>query len=168
MDEMDITIRTASLGDLTAVDAVFARAYPALLKLDYPPSVLVTALPLISRAQPRLLASGTFYLAEINDTIVGAGGWSVGAPDGAQRAKRLGHIRHLVTDVGHTRRGIACALMRHVFKTAGAAGICRLNCQSTRTAVPFYEAMGVEVLDEISVPLRPGISFPAVAMTRVL
>ena len=72
-----IAVRTARSGDLAAVDAVLARAYPRLLKPDYPPSVLVTALPLISRAQPSLLASGTYYVVEDDaGQVVGAGGWT--------------------------------------------------------------------------------------------
>ena len=49
-----IRVRPAERSDMAAVDALLARSYPRLLKPDYPPSVLVTALPLISRAQPAL------------------------------------------------------------------------------------------------------------------
>lgn len=168
MTEIDFTIRTATSADLAAVDAVFARAYPVLLKPDYPPSVLVTALPIISRAQPKLLASGTFYLAEIEGRIIGAGGWTQGAPGGAKEGARVAHVRHLVTDTGYTRRGVGRALMFHIFKTAAAAGMTQMKCQSTRTAVPFYTSVGFEPLGEIDVPLRPGIVFPAQAMQRPL
>lgn len=168
MTQTDILIRTATSADLATVDAVFARAYPVLLKPDYAPSVLVTALPIISRAQPKLLKSGTFYLAEIEGKIVGAGGWTQAAPGGAQSSERTAHIRHLVTDVGYTRRGIGRALMFHIFETAAGAGITRLKCQSTRTAVPFYASVGFEALGDINVPLRPGIEFPAVSMERTL
>ena len=48
-------LRTASKQDIAAVDALLARAYPRLVKADYPPSALVMALPLISRAQPDLV-----------------------------------------------------------------------------------------------------------------
>ena len=40
----ELTVRVAHPGDLAALDALFARTYPSLLKHDYPPSVLVTAL----------------------------------------------------------------------------------------------------------------------------
>ncbi|MEL7459441.1 MAG: GNAT family N-acetyltransferase [Pseudomonadota bacterium] len=168
MSDGPVTIHTATPADLAQVDALFARAYPVLLKPDYPPSVLVTALPLISRAQPKLLSSGTFYCAQIDGQIVGAGGWTPGAPGGAQTSARVGHVRHLVTDQNHTRQGIGRALMGHVFDVAARAGMTAMHCQSTRTAVPFYRAVGFQVIGEITVPLRPGIDFPAVAMTRDL
>jgi len=163
-----LTIDVATPADLAAVDALLARSYPVLLKPDYPPSVLVTALPLISRAQPRLLASGTYFVARAGEEIVGAGGWNAGAPAGAVSAGGIGHIRHVVTDHRRTRQGIGRALMDRVFATARAAGVRHLACQATRTAVPFYAAVGFETLCEINVPLRPGIVFPAVRMARAL
>ncbi len=58
--------------------------------------------------------------------------------------------------------------MARVLAEAREAGLTRLDCHATRTAVPFYAALGFEVLGPISVPLRPGIVFPAVAMRRAL
>lgn len=47
MEVDSLTFRTALRGDLSAVDALMARSYAKLLAADYPPSVLVTALPII-------------------------------------------------------------------------------------------------------------------------
>ncbi len=168
MSDTTLQIDTATPADLAETDALFARAYPVLLKPDYPPSVLVTALPIISRAQPKLLASGTFYVARLDGAIVGAGGWTPGAPGGARSQRAVGHIRHVVTDQDYTRRGVGRAIMARIFETAMAAGMGELKCQATITAVPFYKSMGFNVLGDITVPLRPGIDFPAVAMARPL
>ena len=157
-----LTIRTSSPDDLSALDLLFARSYPKLLKADYPPSVLVTALPLISKAQPRLLGSGRYFVAELADEIVGAGGWS------PHRRVGFGEVRHVVTDFRHQRRGVARALLEWVVEDAQREGIRVLNCQSTRTAVPFYQALGFMTLGPIEVPLAAGISFPAIQMQRKL
>jgi GNAT superfamily N-acetyltransferase len=156
-------IRVARPSDLSLVDALFARSYPRLLKADYAPSVLVTALPHISRAQPSLLASGTYYVAEEGAAILGAGGWT---RDRADRAK--GHVRHLVVNDRYLRRGIARDLMVTSFATAREAGIKALECWATYTAEPFYSAVGFRSLGPIQVPLQPGITFPAVRMARTL
>ena len=58
--------------------------------------------------------------------------------------------------------------MRRVFETARDAGIGRLDCLSTLTAEPFYAAMGFQSSGLVTVPLRPGIDFPAVHMQRFL
>ncbi len=160
---MAFVIRPSTMADLARVDALLARSYPKLLKADYPPSVLVTALPIISRAQPALLRSGTYFVAEEGGAIIGAGGWT---PD--RRVRRLGHIRHVVTDDRHLRRGIARALLERCFETARAAGCVRLECWSTRTAVPFYESVGFEKVSLMDVQLAGGISFPSVRMLRAL
>ncbi len=156
------TVRPSTRADMTALDALFARTYPRLLKADYAPSVLVTALPIISRAQPGLVTCGTYFVVVDTDVgIIGAGGWT-------RAASGVGNIRHVVTDDRQTRRGVGRALMEHVFATARAAGVMRLDCMSTLTAVPFYQAVGFVVRGPITVPLGPGIDFPAIAMQRDL
>ena len=164
-----ITIRITTLADLAAVDALLAASYPVLLKPHYPPSVLVMALPLISRAQPGLIRSGTYFLAEDADgTVLAAGGWSHGVPQGGVGPRDLGHIRHVVTHPRAVRQGLGSAILRHAMCQALRAGITRLHCQSTRTAVPFFQALGFRVAGDIDITLRPGITFPAVQMTRPL
>ncbi|MEL7165691.1 MAG: GNAT family N-acetyltransferase [Pseudomonadota bacterium] len=159
----DFTIRPTTLADMAAVDALLARTYPKLLKADYPPSVLVTALPIISRARPELITSGTYYVVEDRDVILGAGGWT------RDRANPgLGHIRHVVTDDRALRRGIGRALMQHCFDVARAAGITWMECWATRTAVPFYEAVGFQTVRPIDVTLQGGIVFPSIRMLRPL
>lgn len=157
-----ISVRPSVTSDMAGVDALLARSYPALLKADYAPSVLVTALPIISRARPELITCGTYYVAvDAAGAIVGAGGWTVqrGAPTVAD-------IRHVVTDHRRTREGIARAIFDEIFAQSAAAGITKFECWSTFTAVPFYAAMGFREVGPIEVPLRRGITFPAVRMVR--
>lgn len=161
-------IRPTQKADIPAVDALLARSYPVLLKPDYPASVLVMALPLISRAQPGLVTCGTYFGVFDDAELVSAGGWTRANPEGSGTAQDIGHIRHVVTDPTRTRKGFGRALMLHVLMDAKAQGIRLMRCNSTRTAVPFYAACGFQRLHDIDVPLRPGISFPAVAMENLL
>ena len=64
-DPGQITIRPTTLADTPAVDALLAASYPVLLKPDYRPSVLVTALPLINTRSPRSSQSRSPTRAEI-------------------------------------------------------------------------------------------------------
>jgi GNAT superfamily N-acetyltransferase len=164
MSAGSITLRSSTGRDFDAIDAMLARSYHKLLKNDYAPSVMVTAVPLISRANPSLVKSGTYYVAETADgTIIGAGGWSA-----SSLSRGVAEVRHLVVDWRHQRQGIGRRLMMGIFAEAQLQGIRRMEARSTRTAVVFYEAMGFDSVGQIIVPLRPGIDFPAVAMRRFL
>ena len=161
-----ITLRTAVPSDLAGVDRLLGRSYPRLLAPDYPPSVMVLAVPIIARARPELLASGRYLVAiDAEGTVVAAGGWSASRPQGgAAVAADQGHVRHVATDPDAVRQGIGRQLMQAVLADAAQAGVRRMECLSTRTAVPFYAALGFRVVGETDVPLGPGISFPAVRM----
>lgn len=156
-------IRPTTKADMAAVDALLARSYPKLLKADYPPSVLVTALPIISRAQPELMRCGTYYVVEEGRRMLGAGGWTPDRKDATR-----GHIRHVVTDDRALRRGVGRLLMTHCFDVAQAHGMVRMECWSTRTAVLFYKAVGFAEIGLMDVTLADGIVFPSVRMARDL
>ncbi len=160
-----ITVRRSTMADLEAVDTLLARSYPAQLKKDYPPSVLVTAVPIIARAQPALLGSGRYFVAQTDEgAIVAAGGWSTRAPQAPSEGGRIGHVRHVVTDHRMTRRGIGRALMTDVMDDASRQGVRQMLCQSTFTAEAFYGALGFRRQSLIEIELRAGIVFPAVMM----
>ena len=163
-----LTIRAATPDNLGAVERLLARSYPAILKADYPPSVLVTAVPRIARARPELLASGTYLLALEGGRVVAAGGWTAASPVAGGGARRLAHVRHVATDPDRLRRGLARALLERSMAAARSAGMDSMSALSTRTAVPFYAALGFSALEEVEVPLAAGIVFPAVRMARAL
>lgn len=154
-----ITIRPAEISDMAQVDALLAQSYPRLLKPDYPPSVLVAAVPLISRAQPRLFGCGTYHVAEEGGQVLGAGGWT-----SDHDIAHKGHIRHPCTDHRALRRGIGRALMMRSLTQARDAGVAEMECWSTLTAHKFYQALGFVAEGPMQVPLQPGISFPAIRM----
>ena len=158
-----MNIRPTTIADLAVVDALLARSYPKLLKADYPPSVLVTVLPVIARAQPKLLRCGTYYVVEEDGQVLGAGGWT---PDRTDPA--LGHIRHVATDDRALRRGVGRRLLNHCFDTARAAGVQRMECWATLTAERFYQAVGFQTVGPMDVTLEGGIRFPSLRMLRDL
>lgn len=161
-------VRAATLEDTGAIDLLMARSYPALLRPDYPPSTLVMALPHIVKAQPALLSSGHYFVAEIAGEIVAAGGWSFAHPGGKPGVRGVGHVRHVVCAPERTRQGVGRSLMANVAVQAKGSGVARLDCLSTRTAAPFYAALGFETRGEVDLQLAPGIVFPCIAMSKPL
>lgn len=154
-------VRLARPDDLSAVDALLARSFPRLLRADYPPSIMVTLVPKLSRARPELLASGQYFVAEdTRGRILGAGGFSLSG--------LVANIRQVATDPDATRQGIGRRLMQAVFEAADPLGVTRYDCMSTLTAVPFYASVGFVALGPVDVPLAPGLAFQVIRMQRVL
>lgn len=165
----DFTIRPSSSADMPALDVLLRKSYGVLLAADYGPAELADALPRISQAQPRLVESGTYFVALRGSTLIGCGGWTRDVPGGAGAAQTdVAHIRHVATDPDAVRAGVGRALLHRIFDTAGAAGVRRIACYSTRTAVPFYTALGFRDLAAVDIPLGDGITFAARHMVRSL
>ncbi|TNC73061.1 GNAT family N-acetyltransferase [Rubellimicrobium roseum] len=158
-----LTIRRATPEDISAVDALLARSYGPLLRADYPPSTLVLALPRMARAQPALFRFGRYFLAEEGRHLLGSGGWSIEPPGGGATVSGLGHVRHVATDARAARRGVGRAIMGRVLEEAKGAGMERLSCLSTLTAVPFYAALGFREGPRVTLAFG-GAPFAAVEM----
>jgi GNAT superfamily N-acetyltransferase len=174
MTHTTLALRLATPADLEAVDLLLRRSYLRLLAADYPPSVMVTAVPLIARARPELLASGRYWVALAEGgRVVGAGGYSLAAPGPRGAAALPGavtdgvaHVRHVAVDPAHLRRGVARAILTAAMAAARGEGVARFDCLSTRTAVPFYASLGFRATGPAEISLAPGITFPAVRMLR--
>jgi len=99
--------RIAEPDDEGAVSAVLLASYTALLAKDYAPAVLAAALPRMVRANPALLAEGSFYVIDGPDgTVIGCGGWTRAAPGSGEQTASVGHLRHFATHPAEARRGI--------------------------------------------------------------
>src|SRR5262245_19657546 len=125
------SLRAARRDDAAAVSALLEASYRQLLAPDYDPRLLAVALPLMIRANPRLLASGTYDVAQAaGEAIVGCGGWTMEAAGGGESTPGVGHIRHFAIHPDWTRRGIGRALLDRCLEEARASGIETLECFS--------------------------------------
>lgn len=155
--------------DAESVTALLEACYPKLFASGYEPEVLAAALPRMTKANPRLLAWGNFFVAENESgAIIGCGGWSKEQPGSKDHRESDGHIRHFATHPDWLRRGIATAILDRSIDQARAAGIQRLECYSSLVAVSFYEASGFEVIGPWTVELGPGVTLPGCLMRRIL
>ena len=160
-------VMPATPADAGTVTRILAASYPSLMRGAYPDALLDRALPLITRANPALLESGTYYLAlaESGESIA-CGGWSHRPPERDESEAGLAHIRHFATHPDWTGRGAGRAIYRSCEDQARAAGFTRFLCYSSRNGEPFYAALGFRRLREIAVPMGPGLRFPSILMMR--
>src|SRR3546814_12613659 len=105
MSEHDVLIRLALPDDAAAVTAVLRASYPDLMAEAYDPELLALMLPTITRANPALLASGTYYLAEAEGEPGACGGWAREMPGRLQVEPGIGPLPHFTTRPNRKKRG---------------------------------------------------------------
>ena len=158
-------LRVATPADFASVSALLEASYPALFAPSYAPQALVKALPLIIRANPRLLQSGKFYLALTpHEHVVGCGGWSKERPGTGETEGSQGHVRHFATHPDWIRRGVGRAIFARCVQDAMADGISSFECYSSLVAVEFYHALGFAIIRNMDLQLAEGVSIPGVLM----
>jgi len=162
----EISIRVARLDDATTVEQVLQTSYPALMAGVYESALLARALPLMTRANPKLLGTGTYYLAEAGGEVVGCGGWSLEKPGTTSVKPGVGHIRHFGTAETWTGRGVGRAIYGRCETNARAAGVRLFECYASRNGEPFYTALGFRRIASIEVPMGSDVAFPSLYMSR--
>ena len=165
MGDLRFTIRVATPADAAGVSAVLAASYGTLLASHYNAELLALALPLMTTANPALLGSGTYYVAENGaGAIVGAGGWSFDRPGTTAIVAGLAHVRHFATLPSWTGLGVASAILSKCICEAKSQGAEAMEAYSTLAAVGFYQTLGFIIVSPIDVPLASGISLPSMLM----
>lgn len=164
MDHPAIAIRPALPDDHDLVTAILAAAYARLDDGSYDRDRLSEALPMMSKANPRLLASGTYFIAMSDGEPAGCGGWTPEAPATGAIEPGVGHIRHFATHPDHLRKGVAQALLRHCLDEARAAGVTLMRSHSTLPAQRFYASAGFTRVRDIEVAMGPDVALPAIEM----
>ena len=165
----EITIRTAIPADQELLTGLITASYRTLDSGQYDPAKLAAAMPLMSKANPNLLASGTYYVAEIDGAAAACGGWTFERPgSGGEVEEVVAHIRHFATHPRYLRRGLARMLLDRCLKEAAARGAKLMKSQATLPAEKFYAAAGFRTTRPIEVRMGPEIMLPALDMERRL
>jgi N-acetylglutamate synthase-like GNAT family acetyltransferase len=151
------------------VSALLAASYATLLASHYEKGLLDRALPFMTKANPTLLASGAFYVAQSSHgELIGCGGWSLERPGTAKIVRGEAHIRHFATHPDWTRLGVARSIMNRCCTDVKARYVSELHCCSTFAAESFYAALGFKSVAAADIPLGSEVSFPAVLMRHAL
>jgi GNAT superfamily N-acetyltransferase len=160
-------VRVSNAADSDAVSALLAVSYSTLFAGHYASSTLTRVLPIIGKANPTLLASGTYYVAECEPkNLVGCGGWTTARPGSNEVIEGEAHVRHFATHPEWTRRGVGSALLNRCLSDARLIGIRKLHCFSSLNAEGFYRALGFDTVGPIDLPLGPDLTIAGVLMSR--
>ena len=171
-------LRLAVLADLPELTALIARSVRTLQAEDYTASQREGALASVFGVDTRLIADRTYFVAEVDGTIVACGGWSkrktlFGADHCAGREDSLldpekdaAKIRAFFVDPAWARRGIGTRVLEACESAAAAEGFKRFEMGATLTGVALYKVRGYREVKRIGVPLGNGESLPIVRMEK--
>ena len=160
-------LRVATPSDSEAVASVLRPSYTEVWAGAYPAELLARTLPSITRANPKLLASGTYYLVLApEDRPAGCGGWTPHPPGAREPDPRRAHIRHFAVHPLFLRRGVGRLLYERCESDARAAGFTAFEAWASLNGQAFYAALGFRPLGRIETPMPGGVRFPAVRMER--
>ena len=165
----DYQVRVATLKDAEAVDRLLQASYPELMASSYDEEALAPALKLMTKANPSLLGSGTYYLAELSTgLLVGCGGWTLERPGTTTVEARIGHVRHFAVHPDWIRRGVGRAIFSVCERAARAAGVSVFECYSSLNGEKFYRALDFKRIREMDIELQRHVVLRAVLMRRDL
>ncbi len=164
-----VLVRNASLEDSDSVTSLLRASYPTLMRGAYEDSLLNAVLPVMTVAQPVLLRSGTYYVAEtVEGSLIGCGGWTKERPGSGEVVSGVAHIRHFGVHHERTRQGVGRSLYVRCRDDARRAGVTQFECYSSLNGESFYAALGFERDRIIDVEIADGIAFPSVRMLATI
>jgi GNAT superfamily N-acetyltransferase len=176
---MPIKTRLATFEDIPELNEMIALSVRGLSTDYYTPNQIESAIKYVFGVDTQLVNDGTYYIAQIDNTVVGCGGWSkrntlyggdqhkeVEDPllDPKQDAAR---IRAFFVHPDYARQGIG----RHIINICEAAaksnGFHSFELGATLPGVPLYEAMGYEAIERIDALLPDGELLGIVKMKKI-
>jgi GNAT superfamily N-acetyltransferase len=185
---MNLNIRLATTEDVPALQRLIHQSVVTLGDPYYTPKQIASALSHVFGVDTQLILDGTYFVAEVENEIVGSGGWSkrrilFGGDQlkaGVDQAKHneidalldpeseAARIRAFYVRPRWSRKGIASRILNACEEAAGAAGFCRVELVATLPGEPLYLSRGYQKVEAMQIETPDGESLPAFLMTKSL
>ena len=177
---MDFTLRTATRGDVPAIEGVMKDSLAGLSSRTYDAAQVLSSLEYIGHIDPFLIDDGTYFVAEAEGEIVGCGGWSrrrklyrgSGSADSDAELLDPGRdaakVRAMFVATNWARRGIGRAILIRSEDEARRAGFRRVELMAMLSAIEMYLASGYAEVEAVDAKLEDGTPYPLVRMTKEL
>jgi ribosomal protein S18 acetylase RimI-like enzyme len=167
-----VSIRTATLDDLPRLNDIAAQAVNILLSPYFPVEQLHAANEAkIYEIDADLVEGGTYYVGEVDGTVVAGSGWSAtGQLDSIvgreTQTSDTAAMRSTYVDPGWSRRGIASLLARTTETAAILSGFQSFETMCTPAAAAMRRALGYHTVASARVPFGPGVILDLVVMRK--
>ncbi len=176
---MTVSVRVATPGDASALEALIDIATRTLLPAFLSPEEIEASLELMT-VDRLLIEDGTYFIAELGGAPVASGGWGrrreyVTALGDAPRGQELldpsrepARVRAMYTHPDYARRGLGRLILRTCEDAARKAGFADAELLATLGGEPLYLAEGWHEIERTFVGTSRGIDVPAVRMRKAL
>ena len=175
-----VVIRRATESDVLALRELIALSARVLSRGFYSAEETESAIRFVFGPDSRLIADGTYFVAEEDGRLAGCGGWSrrrtlfggdqmKAAEDPLlDPATDAARIRAFFVHPDFARRGVGSRILEACVEAARAAGFRRLELAATLPGVPLYAARGFRERERLEVPMPDGRRLAVVRMERDL
>ena len=175
-----VSIRLATAADVPALRELIPFSARELSRGFYTPEETESAIRHVFGPDSRLIADGTYFVAEEDGALAGCGGWSrrrtlyggdqtkSGEEAMLDPATEPAKVRAFFVHPDFARRGVGSRILEACLAAARAAGFRRVELASTLPGVPFYAARGFVERERLEAPMADGRGLPIVRMEREL
>jgi GNAT superfamily N-acetyltransferase len=173
-----VSIRLATPQDVPALKELIPVSARALSRGFYTDAETESAIRHVFGPDSRLIADGTYFVAEEDGVLAGCGGWSrrrtlyggdqtkSGEEPLLDPAREPAKVRAFFVHPDFARRGVGSRILEACLAAARAAGFRRVELAATLPGVPFYAARGFVERERLSAPTADGRGLPIVRMER--
>ena len=153
-------LRLATEADLPDLRALMVRAIAELQTAFLDPQQVAASATMMG-LDTRLIADRTYFVAMLDGSIAGCGGWSpratlYGGDHSPGRDARLldpthdpARVRAMYTHPDFARRGVGRAVLAGCEAAARAAGFARVELMATMSGQPLYRMAGYTPIETI-------------------
>jgi putative acetyltransferase len=151
-----LLVRRYQGGEESTLFEVYYSAVHLIASQDYTPAQIQAWAPrnLDPALWERKIQAIKPFVAELDGQIVGYAD-----------LQSNGYIDHFFVSGNCPRQGIGAKLMKHLVNEATAQGIPEMTADVSRTAQPFFQKFGFEVVEQ-RFPVVRGVELPNALMRR--
>ena len=173
-----IALSVATRADIPALSALIADSARHLSKGFYTVQEAESAISYVFGVDTALIDDRTYYIARLDDSLAGCGGWSrrntlyggdqrpVGETSLLDPSRDPARIRAFFVAPAAARRGVGRRLLEACELGASAGGFRSLTLMATLPGVPFYQALGFTPDEDIVDILPDGTPLRFVRMSK--
>ena len=166
------------MADREAIGELIAESARQLSRDHYNQAQIEAAIAKVFGVDSDLIEDGTYFVAELSNTLIGCGGWSRrrklfgGDQYSADKSyldpqSEAAGIRAFFIHPAHARKGIARSILLRCETDARAHGFRALELMATLPGVAFYQSCGFRKIGNYDLDLT-GVTLELVPMRKEL